>query len=204
MINPTHRIRLVAAAAGLVAVAAVAVPVMGGAMREVGSGSPAVAAESEPPGHGPKVEKPGKGTKPARADKLPTTPVTKTGRVGTRTAADGDTVYTLTVGSTVLDLEAGPPWWWGDDHPLEGLVGTTVTIAGEQAADASSIEVASVNGTAIRDAGRPPWAGGWKVVGKRHPGWSQEKADRAAARAKEHTTGRPPWAGPNPSEEPGD
>jgi hypothetical protein len=38
--------------------------------------------------------------------------------------------------------------------------------------------------------GRPPWAGGWKVVGRDHPGWSQEKWDRwqakVADKAKQH------------------
>jgi hypothetical protein len=63
-----------------------------------------------------------------------------------------------------------------------------------------------VDGKTIREPGRPPWAGGWKVVGEKHPGWSQEKADRQAAKdaAKaERGAGRPSWAGPQPSAEPG-
>jgi hypothetical protein len=47
-----------------------------------------------------------------------------------------------------------------------------------------------VDGKALREPGKPPWAGGWKVVGKDHPGWSQEKWDRwqakQAAKAKQH------------------
>jgi hypothetical protein len=35
---------------------------------------------------------------------------------------------------------------------------------------------------ALREPGKPPWAGGWKVVGEKHPGWSQEKADRFKAK----------------------
>jgi hypothetical protein len=35
---------------------------------------------------------------------------------------------------------------------------------------------------AVREAGKPPWAGGWRRVGERHPGWSQEKADRMKAK----------------------
>jgi hypothetical protein len=33
-----------------------------------------------------------------------------------------------------------------------------------------------------RAAGKPPWAGGWKRVGKAHPGWSQAKEDRLKAK----------------------
>jgi hypothetical protein len=32
------------------------------------------------------------------------------------------------------------------------------------------------------DGGPPAWAGGWKRVGKNHPGWSQEKWDRWLSR----------------------
>jgi hypothetical protein len=40
----------------------------------------------------------------------------------------------------------------------------------------------AVDGTRLREPGKPPWAGGWKVVGERHPGWSEEKAARFAER----------------------
>ena len=190
--------RLLALAAGALAVAAMAVPVLGGAARPSSASAPVTAAESEKPGNGPKSEKPGRGPK---ADKVPEAPVTRSGRVGTRTDEDGDTVYTLTVGSTVFDLDAGPPWWWGESHPLAGFVGETVTVEGDQAEGSTSIDVRTVDGKVIRQAGRPPWAGGWKVVGERHPGWTQEKADRAADKG-DRTTGRPSWAGPKPSPEP--
>ena len=71
---------------------------------------------------------------------------------------------------------AGPPWYWGDKNPLKGAVGKTVTIVGEQSGD--EVDVQSIDGTAIRPPGKPPWAGGPLGVGSSHPGWSQAKATR--------------------------
>ena len=88
-------------------------------------------------------------------------------------------------GSTVLVLDAGPSWFYGDDHPLRGAVGKRVTIAGTQRAGESEVDVETVDGAAVREPGRPPWAGGWHRVGERHPGWSQEKAERWAAKRAE-------------------
>lgn len=143
-------------------------------------------------GNGPPDEKPGNGPK---ADKVPEKPVTLTGRVGTRTSADGDTEYTLTVGSTVYVLHVGPPWWWGEDHPLKSLVGDSVTITGEAAEGSTDVDVFTAGSKTVREPGRPPWAGGWKAVGEKHPGWSQWKADKLAAKG-ERGQGPPPWAGP--------
>src|SRR5919106_4421377 len=114
----------------------------------------------------------------AAKDKGPKAPVTLTGTVGTATNQEGATTYTLQSGGTTYTLEAGPPWFFGDNHPLKAFVGQSVTIVGEKAADGTEVDVESVDGTALREPGKPPWAGGWKVVGKSHPGWSQEKADR--------------------------
>lgn len=127
-------------------------------------------------------------TGPARTDqaaKAPEADVTLSGTIGTRTAADGSTEYTLTNGDTVLSLDAGPAWFFPNAYPLAPYVGQQVTIAGEQREGSTSVDVLSVNGTALREPGKPPWAGGWKVVGERHPGWSQEKADRQAAKQAE-------------------
>ena len=186
-----HSPQLAVLAAGCaLALVVVAVPALGQGGPGRSTAAPAPAASETP--------KPSKGPK---AEKVPETPVTLTGTVGTRTDAEGDTVYTLTVGTTVHDLEAGPPWFWGDNHPLKPFVGKTVTVAGEQAADSTEIDVQTVDGTAIRGEGRPPWAGGWKVVGKSHPGWAQWKVDKQAAKgAAGH--GRPEWAGPKGSEAP--
>lgn len=117
-----------------------------------------------------------------RQAKAPDRGVTLTGTVGTRTAADGTTEYTLTNGDTLLGLDAGPAWFFGDAYPLAPYVGQQVTIIGEQREGSTSVDVLTVNGTALREPGKPPWAGGWKRVGERHPGWSQEKADRQAAK----------------------
>jgi hypothetical protein len=111
-------------------------------------------------------------------DKPPKTPVTLTGTVAASMDADGATVYALRAGGTTYTLEAGPPWFHGDNHPLKAYVGKSVRIVGEKAADSNEVDVESVDGKALREPGKPPWAGGWKIVGEGHPGWSQEKADR--------------------------
>jgi hypothetical protein len=124
--------------------------------------------------------------KPVKADKGKGEPVTMSGTIGTRTDADGNVEYILTSGGTVVVLDAGPAWFFGDDHPLQGRVGDRVTIVGEQRAGEAAVEVETVDGVRLREPGKPPWAGGWKAVGERHPGWSEEKAARAADRAARH------------------
>jgi hypothetical protein len=143
------------------------------------AGTAAPDEAAEPDGSG----KPDKGAKPDKGDKTPEIDVTVTGTVGTTTDADGETEYTLTAGSKVLVLDAGPPWFYGDNHPLKAYVGKKVTITGSQHPGSNEIEVGAVDGKVIRAAGKPPWAGGWKTVGARHPGWSQEKWDRWQARS---------------------
>lgn len=140
---------------------------------------PTFAASPSPGASGAAGEKPGKGPK---ASKEPEVQVTLKGVVSASTDADGETIYTIAADGKTVRLEAGPPWFWGDKHPLKAVVGKTVTITGEQSGD--EVDVQAVDGTAIREPGRPPWAGGWKAVGEKHPGWSQEKADRFAAKAK--------------------
>jgi hypothetical protein len=170
-------------------VAAFALPVAG----QDPTSSPAASAK---PGGGPKTDKPGKGPKTEKGPKVAEVPVSLTGRVGTRTDADGDTAYTLIVGATVYQLHVGPPWWWGDKHPLKDLVGDTVSVTGEGAQGSTDVDVLTVDGKTVREPGRPPWAGGWKAVGERHPGWAQWKIDKHAAKAAGKGHGRPPWAGP--------
>ena len=148
---------------------------------------PAIAAApsaSAPPSGATPTEKPDKSARPAKAEKAhePEVTVTLSGTVGTSTDADGKPQYTLQSGGTTYTLEAGPSWFYGDKHPLKPFVGKSVTIVGEQKTGSAEIDVLSVNGTAIREPGRPPWAGGWKRVGEKHPGWSQEKADRFKAK----------------------
>ena len=130
-------------------------------------------------------EQPPKPDKPDRAHKAKGDPVTVSGTVGSRADEDGRTEYTLTSGSTVLVLDAGPSWFYGEDHPLAPEVGTRVTIVGTQRAGESEVEVETVDGVPVREPGKPPWAGGWKVVGEAHPGWSAEKAERWAEKRAE-------------------
>jgi hypothetical protein len=123
----------------------------------------------------------GKDTAPGQQkDKQPSTPITISGTVEKGPDADGETSYTLRDGGTTYTLEAGPKWFFGDAYPLEPYVGQSVTIDGEVAEGSTEVDVRAVNGTAIREPGKPSWAGGWKVVGEAHPGWSQDKADRFA------------------------
>lgn len=114
-------------------------------------------------------------------EKKPSTPITVSGTVETSTDAEGEKGYTVTDGGKTYKLEAGPKWFF-DTHPLEEFVGKSVSIEGEITEGSDVIDVLSVDGKALRAAGKPPWAGGWKRVGERHPGWSQEKADRMKAK----------------------
>jgi hypothetical protein len=134
---------------------------------------------TEKPDKGPKAEKKARN---ADKDKAPSVETTLKGTVGTKTNADGESEYTLTVGSTTYALEAGPSWFWKDKHPLKAYVGKSVTVVGEQEQGTTSVDVRSVDGKPIREPGKPPWAGGPMRVGKDHPGWSQDKADRWAAK----------------------
>ena len=118
----------------------------------------------------------------AKKEKVAKDPITVNGTVASSTDAEGKTTYTIQSGGTTYTLEAGPAWFYGDDHPLKPFVGKSVEIVGEKAADSTEVDVETVNGTALREGGKPPWAGGWKRVGEGHPGWSQEKADRFNAK----------------------
>lgn len=104
--------------------------------------------------------------------------ITIHGTVDVATNTGGHDTYSLRDGGTTYQLEAGPPWFFGDAYPLKPYVGKNVTIVGEAAKGSTEVEVVSVDGTALRSPGKPPWAGGWRAVGAKHPGWSQAKADR--------------------------
>ena len=144
----------------------------------------AEAAETSEPDRATEPEasgKPENGQK-ERKDKAPEQEITLSGTVTTGTDADGETVYRMQSGGTTYVLEAGPKWFFGDDYPLKPFVGKNVTIVGEVAEGSTEVDVVSVDGTRLREPGKPPWAGGWKNVGERHPGWSEEKAARWAER----------------------
>jgi len=136
---------------------------------------PVLAASPAPSGGPGNGNGNGKGPK---ASHEPEVQVTLTGTVTATTTSDGSVEYTISAAGKTLKLEAGPKWFWGDKNPLKAFVGKSVTIVGGQSGD--EVDVQTVDGKAIRAAGKPPWAGGWMRVGKIHPGWSQEKADRFA------------------------
>jgi hypothetical protein len=217
MTRPT--LRLVAAVAAIAAVVVVAVPVLGvDPSRSPSTGtlptaappsgspppSPAAAGASASPSasdedsQGGGNGKPDKVAKPGHDEDVPEHPVTLTGTVGKAAGDDGD--FTLTVGSTVYTLEAGPKWWWGDASPLGASVGKRVTIQGELEDGSTDVDVLAIDGKQLRPAGRPPWAGGWKVVGPKHPGWAQWKVDKQAAKGhgRDSAPGQQSKASPAP------
>jgi hypothetical protein len=126
----------------------------------------------------------GKETAPGQQkEKTPKAPITLTGTIESAAGENGKTEYTLTDGGKTYTLSAGPTWFFAEgDHPLDKFVGESVTIEGEVAEGSTDVDVISVNGTALRGEGKPPWAGGWKAVGEKHPGWSQDKVDRMKAK----------------------
>ncbi len=126
---------------------------------------PVLAASPSPSGGPAKSEKPGK------ADTRPETPVSLTGTVQTAVDTDGHPTYTMTVSGKTWTLSAGPPWFWGSNNPLAAYVGKSVTVAGTTEPSDAEVDVESVDGKAIREPGKPPWAGGPWVVGPTHPGW---------------------------------
>ena len=112
-------------------------------------------------------------------EKVEKTAITISGTIEAATGDKGRKTYTLADGGKTYKLEAGPHWFFAEGaYPLDKYVGESVTVEGEIAAGSDEVDVISVNGTPLREPGKPPWAGGWKVVGAKHPGWSQEKADR--------------------------
>ena len=123
--------------------------------------------------------KPAKATETPDADEVVTT---LSGVLSTKADADGDVDYYI----GDVRLSVGPPWFWGDKHPLTGLVGKTITVTGHmetgnpakakanaRAKDSGpEFEALTVDGKTIREPGKPPWAGGPKVVGPSHPGYA--------------------------------
>ena len=157
--TPTGR-RLGLLCAGSILVLAVMIPVV--------SADPSPSAS--PPGQ----------TKPDKADKAAKTPeiaVTVQGTVQQTTDGKGRPTFTLTAGPTTWELSAGPKWYWGDKSPLAAYVGKSVTVAGTYHEGETDLSVDTIDGTALRAAGKPPWAGGPLAVGSAHPGWKAWMAD---------------------------
>jgi len=133
----------------------------------------------------PSSEKPAKPEKAQKPEKAPAAPITVSGTITVATEPDGRSVYSVTSGGTIYQLDAGPAWFHGDKHPLKAFVGQAVRIDGTRREGASEIDVVAIDGKQLRAPGKPPWAGGWKRVGEAHPGWTQETWDRWQAKVKE-------------------
>jgi hypothetical protein len=184
------RLATVLAAVAMLGVALAGLPVLATAPAPVpvDPAAPAAASPSPAPeaSRGPKPEK----------SPVPSEPIELRGTVRAATDEEGVAYTLVDAAGAAWDLEVGPPWWWGAKHPLAAYVGKTVTVTGERRLGAREVDVFAVDGTTIREAGKPPWAGGWKVVGERHPGWSQDKADRweskQAARLVRCSSAHPP------------
>ena len=126
--------------------------------------SPAPPGQSKPDSS----SKPGKGK---QGPKAPEIAITVEGTVQEGKDGQGRPSYTLTANGKTWQLSAGPAWYWGDKNPLKTYVGKSVKVTGSTQQGSSEIDVETVNGTAIRAGGKPPWAGGPWRVGPTHPGW---------------------------------
>lgn len=164
-----HRAALAVAGVALAAIAAG--PVLG--VRPSPDVDPAPGQGQAAPGD--RSPKPSKPPKPVK-EKRPMTAITVRGTVAADADEDGRTRYTLTAAGRTYELSAGPHWFWGEDHPLAGSVGEDVEVTGEIAEGSDEIDVETVDGERLRDPGKPPWAGGPKTVGERHPGWPAWRA----------------------------
>ena len=107
----------------------------------------------------------------------PEVAVTVQGTVTKGTDDKGRPTYSVTANGKTWELSAGPSWYWGDKNPLNAYVGKSVSIAGSTHEGETELDVETVDGTALRAPGKPPWAGGPWVVGETHPGWKPWMAD---------------------------
>ena len=184
----------------VVATLAIAIPVI--AADPSHSSAPPVQTKPDKSPKPDKVANPGQGHKPDKAAKpdkseAPETPVTVQGTIQEGKDGKGRPTFTLISAGKTWELSAGPPCYWGDNNPLKAYVGKSVTIGGSTEEGSTELDVETVNGTAIRAAGKPPWAGGPWVVGPTHPGWKPRMADGKPGHGKDKS------AQPAESEKPG-
>jgi hypothetical protein len=191
------------AAVAVVATLAIAIPVLGadttpssspGQTKPENSAKPAQATN---PGQAHKTEK---AAKPATSPEIA---VTVFGTVQRGTDGQGRPTFTVTAAGKTWELSAGPPWYWGDKNPLMAFVGKSVTIAGSTENGSTELDVETVNDTAIRAPGKPPWAGGPWVVGPTHPGWKPWMADGKPGHGTDTAPNKDKSAKPTESEQPG-
>jgi hypothetical protein len=128
--------------------------------------------------------------------------ITVRGTIQKTTDQDGTTAYTMLSNGTTYRLSHGPEWWWGTNDPLAAYVGRTVEVIGEVTQGSTDLDVQSVDGKALRDAGRPPWAGGPKAVGENHPGSDKNNAKPGASGSPSPSVAPPPSTSPSHSPAP--
>lgn len=145
-------------------------------------------AETDEQGETP--DKRAKPDKPGKAAKGPELSVTVTGTVTTAKDEKGRPTFSITEGTTTWELSAGPKWYWGDANPLQAHVGKRITVVGTHHEGDNDLDVETIDGTVIREAGRPPWAGGPKVQSEKHPGWKAWKTWKADDTGKVRGHGR--------------
>lgn len=178
MITADRRRLLLAGA--VIAGLAISVPVLGASPSPFASAPPTASpsASAAPAANKAPVASPEPSKAPkAKKAKSPEIAATVTGTIRQGTDAKGRPTFTITAGGTTWTLEAGPSWYWGDKNPLKASVGKSVTVVGSHKTGATDLDIDTVNGKAIRAAGKPPWAGGPWVVGSAHPGWKSWMAD---------------------------
>jgi len=112
--------------------------------------------------------------------------VTLTGTIVKATDDKGRPTFTMTVSGTTWELSAGPKWFWKDNSPLAAYAGKSVQVVGTHHEGDTDLDVTSIDGKALRGEGRPPWAGGPKVVGAAHPGFGHGR-DKAPGQLKDKT-----------------
>ena len=177
---PRRRVALLIA--GLLALLALALPVVGAG--PLGKTPPGQAKER--PDKGPEVE------------------ATIVGVVEESTDDKGRPTFTITTDGVTWELSAGPKWFHGENSPLAAFVGRSVEIAGtyRDGAPERELDVHTVDGQPLREEGKPPWAGGPHVVGESHPGWKEWMAD--GERGKDHGRKHAPGQTKDKSTEPDD
>jgi hypothetical protein len=153
--------------AAVILAVAVAAPVVVGADP---SPSPKAAASAKP-------DKSPHPAKAPKAEKSPAIAITLIGIVIGSTDAKGRPTFSLKSAGITYELSAGPKWFWGKNNPLATFVGKSVKVIGTHQEGSTDVDVDTVDGKALRGGGRPPWAGGPRAVGEKHPGWKAWKAD---------------------------
>ena len=144
--------------------------ILASAAIAVAVGVPVIAAAAQP------SEPPGQ-TKPEKQPKGPKVDVTVRGTLVQGTDDKGRPTFSITANGTTWEISAGPKWYHLDKNPLAAYVGKSITVVGSHREGDTDVSADTVNGKELRTAGRPPWAGGPRAVGERHPGWKGWKAD---------------------------